>query len=184
MKEGVLLLDLLRIGQKLFDLRQTNGFTQAQIADQLFVSHQAVSRWETGKTLPSIDNLCVLMGMYQSSLEEILCLNIDSNILSLKQLFEEHSPEWVIHEIIRGNIKAFNFADVIHLLSQEQRDYALFLYIENNVLIECNLWPRLSIEERMRLLIAYKTKKYHLPIEQIYPQFTYAEKKKLKEKIK
>lgn len=39
--------------------RQRFGYTQQQLAEQLHISSQAISRWETGETLPSIDNLRV-----------------------------------------------------------------------------------------------------------------------------
>ena len=36
-------------------LRQEKGMTQQELAAKLYVTRQAVSRWETGETTPSVD---------------------------------------------------------------------------------------------------------------------------------
>ena len=41
----------------LLDIRKKNNFTQDEMADKLFVTRQAVSRWENGETTPTIDTL-------------------------------------------------------------------------------------------------------------------------------
>ena len=35
------------LGSKLVDLRKANGFTQSELADMLYITHQAISQWET-----------------------------------------------------------------------------------------------------------------------------------------
>ncbi|BDZ32201.1 helix-turn-helix domain-containing protein [Lactiplantibacillus sp. WILCCON 0030] len=52
--------------------RQQRGLTQVQLARQLFVTTQAVSKWKTGKAVPSIDNLLALSGFYNVSLDELI----------------------------------------------------------------------------------------------------------------
>lgn len=52
--------------------RLERGLTQGQLAAQLFVTTQAVSKWETGKAVPSIDNLLALSDLYNVSLDELV----------------------------------------------------------------------------------------------------------------
>ncbi|WP_164508184.1 helix-turn-helix domain-containing protein [Lapidilactobacillus wuchangensis] len=52
--------------------RQRFGYTQNQLAEQLHISPQAISRWETGETLPSIDNLVALSDLYDLSLDQLI----------------------------------------------------------------------------------------------------------------
>ena len=41
----------------LIQLREKNGLSQQELADRMFITRQAVSRWERGETLPSSDLL-------------------------------------------------------------------------------------------------------------------------------
>lgn len=53
-------------------LRTQKGYTQEEIANRLNVSRQAVSRWETGKSVPDIENLALLAEIYSISIDELL----------------------------------------------------------------------------------------------------------------
>ena len=44
----------------LLQLRTTKGLSQEQLAEQVFVTRQAVSRWETGETTPNTETLKLL----------------------------------------------------------------------------------------------------------------------------
>lgn len=52
--------------------RITNHYTQEQIAQKLHVTTQAVSKWETGQSIPSIDNLLMLSDLYNVSIDELI----------------------------------------------------------------------------------------------------------------
>ena len=58
--------------EKLIDLRRKAGLSQEQMAHQLDVSRQAVSKWETGAADPSTANLLALAKLYGVSPEELL----------------------------------------------------------------------------------------------------------------
>jgi transcriptional regulator with XRE-family HTH domain len=53
-------------------LRNKSGYTQQEVADQLFVTRQCISRWEQGKTIPDIHSLDKLAEMYECKIEDIL----------------------------------------------------------------------------------------------------------------
>ena len=58
--------------EKLIDLRRKAGLSQEQMAQQLDVSRQAVSKWETGRGLPDISSLEPLSNALNVSVSEIL----------------------------------------------------------------------------------------------------------------
>ncbi|MBQ3384025.1 MAG: helix-turn-helix transcriptional regulator [Erysipelotrichaceae bacterium] len=68
------MLDTRKVAKKLRELRESNNMTQTQVAEALFVSRQAVSSWEIGNTMPSIESCIMLLDIYNCSLEELLCL--------------------------------------------------------------------------------------------------------------
>ena len=58
--------------EKLILLRKKNGFTQIKAAEKLQVSRQAISGWETGAVLPSLENLKSLSNLYGVSVDYLL----------------------------------------------------------------------------------------------------------------
>lgn len=56
----------------LVTLRKKHGLTQLELAEKLNVSRQAISRWEVGAAVPSIDNLKTLSDIYGVSVDDIL----------------------------------------------------------------------------------------------------------------
>ena len=57
------------LAEKLTALRKDKGLTQIEVAEELNVSRQAVSKWEVGDTVPSTANLKYLARLYEVPLE-------------------------------------------------------------------------------------------------------------------
>ena len=56
----------------LYDLRTKNELTQDALAEKVFVTRQAVSRWEKGETVPNTDTLKLLSKLYNVSINTLL----------------------------------------------------------------------------------------------------------------
>lgn len=69
------MIDFLSVGKKLTQYRKKYNLTQDEIAERLFVTRQLVSKWENGTGVPSIDCLLELCKLYETTFEDILCLN-------------------------------------------------------------------------------------------------------------
>ena len=54
----------MTLGEKLVHLRKGLGLSQLEAAEKLNVSRQAISRWEVGAAVPSVDNLKYLSELY------------------------------------------------------------------------------------------------------------------------
>ena len=67
----------MELKQKLSDLRKSKGLTQLELAEMLSVSRQAISRWEVGAAVPSLDNLINLSEVYGVPLDELVRGGID-----------------------------------------------------------------------------------------------------------
>jgi len=62
----------MTLGQRLKRVRVDKGFSQTDVADFLNISRQSISRWETDKSYPDIDNLVELSKYYEISIDELL----------------------------------------------------------------------------------------------------------------
>ena len=59
-------------GNYLYQLRRDSGLTQRYVAHELSVTDKAVSKWETGRSMPNLSKLKLLSTLYNVSLEELL----------------------------------------------------------------------------------------------------------------
>ena len=58
--------------EKLQELRKGRGLTQEELAEALFVSRTAISKWESGRGYPSIDSLKEISNYFSVSIDDLL----------------------------------------------------------------------------------------------------------------
>lgn len=59
----------MNLAEKLVYLRKSKGLSQVKLAEMMHISRQAVSKWETGAAVPSLDSLKYLCRLYEVSLD-------------------------------------------------------------------------------------------------------------------
>ncbi len=64
--------EMLNYGDSLREQREKLGLSQSMVARKIETSHQNISRWESGKILPSIDFCVKLADLYGISLDELV----------------------------------------------------------------------------------------------------------------
>ena len=62
----------MEFNEKLQELRKQKGLTQEELAEILFVSRTAVSKWESGRGMPSIESLKAISKFFAVSLDDLL----------------------------------------------------------------------------------------------------------------
>ena len=62
----------MELKENLAALRKDKGLSQNDLAEEMHVSRQTISKWEGGNVLPSTDNLIWLSKFYQVSLDELV----------------------------------------------------------------------------------------------------------------
>ena len=70
-----------KIGNIIKELRKKNNLTQQNLADQLGVTYQAVSKWENGKNIPDIAILKEISKLYREVLYDEYTKTKDHNII-------------------------------------------------------------------------------------------------------
>lgn len=62
----------MEFNEKLQELRRQRGLTQEELAEALYVSRTAVSKWESGRGYPNIDSLKAIAKFFSVSIDELL----------------------------------------------------------------------------------------------------------------
>lgn len=119
-------MDLKKIGKLISESRKQAGYTQKQIADFLYVSDKAVSKWERGLSVPDQILLPKLS----------MILDVDIEHLIPNQLFET-PKNWegilILDDSIDSSAKVFNKPMIYYLLS-----YFMLVNIRRITIIGCN----------------------------------------------
>lgn len=65
----------MNLSEKIIKIRQENNLTQDEMADKIFVTRQAISKWERGISYPSLDVLRLISKEFQISMNNLLSVN-------------------------------------------------------------------------------------------------------------
>ena len=69
----------MKLGQTIAKLRKQNNMTQAEVAEALHISYQAVSKWERDESLPDITLLQSIAELFQVSVDKLLGTSCEMN---------------------------------------------------------------------------------------------------------
>lgn len=83
----------MEFNEKLRQLRKENEMTQEQLAEKLFVSRTAISKWESGKGYPNLESLKSISTLFSISIddllsgEELISLAAGENRVNMSKVF-------------------------------------------------------------------------------------------------
>lgn len=104
-------MDQVKIGKFIADCRRKGNYTQMQLAEKLGITDRAISKWETGKTLPDSSIMLELCGTLGITVNDLLSgevvtmdhynKNLENNLLEMVKQKEANDKrmlalEWVI----------------------------------------------------------------------------------------
>lgn len=90
----------MTLGEKLLYLRKQQGLSQEQLAMQLTVSRQAISKWELGESLPDTDHVIQLTKIFHVGADFFLNDDVDISISSVVE-----NDEDVIQSLLEKELK-------------------------------------------------------------------------------
>ena len=82
--------------EKLQELRKSRNLTQEELAEELYVSRTAISKWESGRGYPSIDSLKTISGFFSILIDELLSADALVILLALLPLYSRQMDNSVI----------------------------------------------------------------------------------------
>lgn len=98
----------MKLAEKLFELRKEKGWSQEKLAEQINVSRQSISKWESGQVLPEIEKVIELSKIFQVTTDYLL-LDENSEKGSTAVILEEDKGKYY------KEVKSFGLWQVIYI---------------------------------------------------------------------
>ncbi len=135
---------MLYLGTNIKEYRLKKGYTQEQLAYELGVSSQTVSRWETGTTYPDIVMLPVIAELFDTSIDNLMgyakeCSTTEreaffAKIHALDTLEKIACHREILQQYPNDTILQFSLANLLYGLVKKQNDACA----EQEVRLLCN----------------------------------------------
>lgn len=98
----------MKLGERIAEKRKEQGMTQAELAEQMLVTRQTVSRWEAGSALPDIEKIAQLARLLDVSCDYLL---IDAESQQPSDQAPKTSAVSRLLQGVVGKMVKFNFYD-------------------------------------------------------------------------
>ena len=117
---------LIKIGEKIKDLRKKADVSQDRFAEYLGVTAQAVSKWEVEGCYPDIELLPSIANFFNISIDELMCFDVMKNKEKIDSIIKQAGPErsrnWfdgTVIEMFRNAVQEFpNSYDLLYCLAK------------------------------------------------------------------
>ncbi|BCR35146.1 helix-turn-helix transcriptional regulator [Mariniplasma anaerobium] len=170
------MLNLEIISKKIIEKRKQIGMTQNELADALYVTRQAVSKWEMGKCLPSIDVLIEMTELFDVTIDYMLD-GSDLRDNDYATMLMQFPREAVIYRFINSDNLNENIKNIFYLLTTKERKQMINQVLNGHLKLDTQmLWPYLSRAERKYLLGNMKSKDIDKNIENLYDMMSTEER--------
>lgn len=119
----------MEFNEKLQQLRAGKNLTQEQLAEQLYVSRTAISKWESGKGYPNIESLKCISKFFSVTIDELLS---SEELITLAET-ENRSNVNRIYDIIGGIIDVLAVAFILlPIYGEPQGNYVYHVNLLSN----------------------------------------------------
>ena len=110
---------MMKLAEKIYHLRKEKGWSQETLAEQIKVSRQSISKWESGQALPEIEKIIELSTIFQVTTDYLL---LDENTTKSQkiELTEDEKDRYY------KEVKSFGRWQVIHIFIVALAIYLVF----------------------------------------------------------
>jgi len=127
--------------EKLQELRKNRGLTQEELAECLFVSRTAISKWESGRGYPSIDSLKEISSYFSVTVDELLS---GEKLISIAEK-ENQSTLRRMRGMLVGLLDVCTFILIVlplypNVVNEIVYSVNLFAYAKANAMIRLVYW--------------------------------------------
>ena len=101
----------MTFAEKLKELRKEKGISQEQLAEKIYVSRQAITKWESGNGIPDIENLIAISNLFGQSLDSLL--SEEKSLISKHDFLYESRTEYDLDSPKKIDLKLGRAHEVI-----------------------------------------------------------------------
>ena len=101
----------MTFADKLKELRKQKGISQEQLAEKIYVSRQAITKWESGNGIPDIENLIAISSLFNESLDSLL--SEEKSLISKHEFLYESRTEYDLDSPKKIDLKIGTAHEVI-----------------------------------------------------------------------
>lgn len=110
-------MNQIKIGKFIAECRKNNNLTQMQLAEKLNITDRAVSKWETGKSMPDSSIMLELCALLKITVNDLLCgevvevddynKELENKLLELVKEKEQNDRRMLTLECVIGSLSVF-----------------------------------------------------------------------------
>lgn len=135
----------MTFAEKLKELRKQNGISQEQLAEKIYVSRQAITKWESGNGIPDIENLISISNLFNESLDSLL--SEEKSLISKHEFLYESRTEYDLDSPKKIDLKLGTAHEVI---IEKTKDEKIIVIATSNKLNYIAQQVKVKIEENKK----------------------------------
>lgn len=144
----------MNIGQKIYNLRIQNGYSENELAEKLGVSSEVISQWENGVT-PELSQIIELSNLLNVSTDYLLKEDVDDDI--------SQELETSVVEKVQIELDAQGVLEDIHEVIEEPKTYENIRTLSSDD-IKNNLNTRLKFDKQIYYCVLYGLIGVYIPL--------------------
>lgn len=142
----------MNFAEKLKELRKQKGISQEQLAEKIYVSRQAITKWESGNGIPDIENLLSISALFNESLDSLL--SEEKSLISKHEFLYESRTEYDLDSPKKIDLKIGIAHEVI---IEKTKDEKIQLIAASNKLSYLSQQVKVKIvEDKRRMDVVVK----------------------------
>lgn len=94
----------MKLSEKILTLRKSRNLTQEQLAEQLNVSRQSISKWESGQSIPEIEKIMLLSSIFDVTTDYLLKPSEIDELAVKTEILEKQQQKMLIKDKKRSQI--------------------------------------------------------------------------------
>lgn len=107
----------MNFSEKILSLRKSRAFTQEQLAEELNVSRQSVSKWESGQAIPELETIVELSRIFDVTTDYLIKPSEIDELSVKTQMLEKQQEQMLIRERRKNRIfRCIMYSTGIYLL--------------------------------------------------------------------